>query len=251
MRNLENESTDCAEKKLDLIRDILQLDCEVINDYSTLSPLVNLKLSAEQTGCMNEGANRILKETLEDFKIETGSFKNLPIKYKYIHFIFVDKTSLVRFPTIQPGSHKHNLYYIIVVCDHEDLNVFDFITYDAYLVDSAGMAKTIELPKEIYAEMRKEFLGGVGKAIRENSTYNAITEYISFSNVMFETFRNDLSGNFKEVNVRLIAIHKNCDINSQNVAVSRVLNDNKKQSRLSLAFQKEDQGFYDIGNMQP
>lgn len=250
MRNL-NESSECAENKLELIKEILQMDCELINKAGFLSPEFNYKLTDKQVQCMNVKVNKILELTnLTDFKVNSMAFKNLKFSYDYIHFQFIDKNSVHKFPGLSVENVGHDLYYIMITCNSLDLYTFDFADYEAFIVNDQYIPLPIELSPEIYSEIRNEFLGGIGNVIRKNSTLNAITEYITFTKDKVSVFMGSLSEDYN-MRVKLICINRDCTLDGVKKEVTDYLKELKNRNKLSMAFEHDKTEFYDIGNMQP
>jgi hypothetical protein len=188
--------------------------------------------------------------------IDTTYFKNINVEFDFVHFCFIDTVSLQTELDIPINNLQHTLYYIIINCNKNDLIDFDFnsVAYNAYIVNDSNVLQKITLTNDDYANIRNRFLTRVGSTIRQNTTFNAITEYITFSAKKVKDFRNELPSN-STFNVRLICIDKNCNINSPSQEVTDYLSQSRNQNRLSLAFQKINTvgpgDYYDIGNMQP
>lgn len=262
MKNL-NQNRSIAEMKLKIIDDILKLPFKEVENQFLLRNRFNYELSEEQARYMRIKASDIILgntgKVINDFEITTNSFKSMKINFEYLHFHFIDKNSISQDFDILINDFEHDLYYVIIACNQDgDLLQFDFDdadTYDAYIINGNLDVEKIQVFNKIkYENVRKKFLLEVGEKIRRNSTYNLITEYITFDKQHVEKFRNELNAGttFK---VRVVSICEDGDINSTSVAVSNYLKDPGNQKKLSLAFQKFDNNtnsdFYDIGNMHP
>lgn len=255
----KTENFNCSEFKLNLINEIINLDCDQIDlNNFTLEPEFYKKLSEEQARCMNEEAAKVLRvPTLKNFVLNAGSFKTITLQYAYVHFVFADKNSLGNFSKINIPNLDHDLYYMVINCDVVELNSFDFSNYEAYIVNDRFEAQSLNglLTLDIFKKLRREFLNGVGNVIRMQSTFNAITEYVTFSLDVVNAFRNELPEDY-DMNIKVISIKKGCNKGVASSQVSRVLNDSRNQDRFSMAFQKIDNegayfNYYDIGNMHP
>lgn len=252
------ENFDCAEFKLSLIKEIIQFDCNDVLEtieIPLLHPVFNFKLSEDQARCMNNEAARVLnKPSLRNFVIRTPSFKTIPLDYNNVHFVFIDRNSLNNYTTVSIPDFEHDLYFMIICCDAASLTSFDFSNYNAYVVNANFEAEPIELSLDTYKDFRREFLTGVGVDIRNASTLNGVTEYMTYTRKKVDDFRAVLIDD-TDFNIKLICIKNSCDIGTSDIAVSTFLRDDRNQDRLTMAFQKFDAGintnFYDIGNMHP
>ncbi|WP_294238699.1 hypothetical protein [Chryseobacterium sp. sg2396] len=260
--NPEELKNFCAEIKLNVIKEILQIDCESFKDIGNKHIEMNLELTPDQLRCMSNGAEEIFSENsipqiLEDFIINTKSFKSVNFSFDNIHFIFIDNVSLNRFLkdingsdiSVRSISQKYMHYYIILNCNEDNLYEFVPTNYNAYLVDDNSELREINISTS-FGDVRKEFLEGIGELIRKKSTLNGITEYITFPLKVVETFIKEQYETI-DIRVKLIRIKKDCILQGINSNVNDVLRDPKKQKKLSMAFQKNNSNFYDIGNMQP
>jgi hypothetical protein len=263
MENLNPNVTN-AEIRLRMIEDILKTSFQEVKKQFLSKDRFNDKLSEYQARCMKIKASEIIfgnaGHVLNDFEITIDSFKKMKINFEYLHFHFIDRVSINLELGTSIADFGNDLYYMIIVCDQGgDLLHFDFDDtniYDAYIVNGNLDVEEIQSFNKIkYRNIRKTFLSNVGDRIRKNSTYNSVTEYITFDMQHVEEFQNALNDEDIRFKVRVISICEYCDVDSTSASVSNYLKDPKNQQKLSLAFQKynisQDSNFYDIGNMQP
>lgn len=226
---------------------------EAINSFLQIQEIVlNKRFSREQLECTYSRAKEILEIT-KDFEINSKDFKEYKMEFDFMHFVFIDRRSLWRFP-VSIQDFGHDLYYLIIVCNTKQLSEFNFDHGEVFCVDHKSNMTSLPMDKELYTSFRDEFLEGIGKDIR-TSTVNIITEYIYFNKDVVSAFRKNMNDADNPMIIKLICILEKCvGANKENDVVTH-LSRPENQNRLSLAFQQNadlvNENFYDVGNMQP
>lgn len=213
--------------------------------------LMNKRLSGKQLECTYNRAGQILNIE-KDFKINSKMFKNYDMKFEFMHFLFIDRRSLWRFP-VSIEDFGHDLYFLIIDCNDSQLSDTAFKNGVVFCVDNQGKMINISFVERLYTTLKDDFFKGVGNNIRTNTVAN-VTEYVSFDEEIFNRFKKELSDN-GDMEVKLIQISENCSFPEDNNEVSTHFSRSENQNRFSLAFQQDpiggNENFYDIGNMQP
>lgn len=234
------------------------LEKELITD-STLANIarwndkMHMKLLEDELSCMYVKATKILN-IKEDFKMPIRAFKDMYLEFEYLHFVFIDITSLQNNPILQV-DFGHNLYYLIINTNRFHLRNLDFTIYKTYLVQD-GLIRSFDIDADKINLYRTFFNENVGRDIKGSSSNKKITEYITFEKDKVESFRSKLA-NDGDMTIKLICIDKDCLSTNSTLDVQDHLNNPNNQGKLSLAFQqkndpsKPNSDFYDIGNMQP